>query len=138
MAKTSSAAVDGAIADLEFLLEELHANIERLEDHAVAVEDTISELCEIEATEYPWRLEVVHDGRYTDEEIKKVVGRWSDASGSGFGQRDQSWYFKTEAQAKAVSAKLGRKFRKLDSKTITDIREQEVAWLGWEELYDYR
>ena len=46
-----------------------------------------------------------------DRRLEKAVGRSSDASGFGLGERDLAWYFKTEKAAKKALGKLNR-FRK--------------------------
>jgi len=79
----------------------------------------------------PWQLEIVFEyGQYDEREIERVVGngrvKYSDGSGVAIftGERDMEWYFRTERDAKAASARLGRRFRKM-SKSVRDIRKDE-------------
>jgi len=78
----------------------------------------------------PFRLEVIYsfdaydEDRDIDRELTDIVGRLSDASGSGFGERDNAWYFKTKIQADTASARIGRKLRKVQ-KSVKDIRDED-------------
>ena len=55
-----------------------------------------------------YRVQVTYSGYYAeyDNELNKVVGKISDSSGCGLGERDAGWYFPTMKEAKEAMAKI--------------------------------
>jgi predicted helicase len=41
-----------------------------------------------------------------DEKLRKAVGRYSDFSGFGFGERENGWETKTKAEAQKIAAAI--------------------------------
>ena len=60
-----------------------------------------------------------------DEKLENIMGKYSDASGLGFGQRDAAWYFKHSKQAFEKFKRL-RKLRNLDTIQVTWDVEDDV------------
>lgn len=69
-------------------------------------------------TTHFYRLECVHEGWYTDEDLESCVGKSSDGSGGGFGERDICWYFKHLKQATDALKRLSKK-KKLSTLSLS-------------------
>ena len=55
-----------------------------------------------------------------DAKLEKIVGRPSNGSGAGFGQRDLCWYFDSEDEAEKIYNKL-KKVRWLDECSLNKL-----------------
>lgn len=53
-------------------------------------------------------FDAVGDYLAEGDKITKAAGRLSDASGTGFGQRDMSFYCQTEKEAKTIAKRISK------------------------------
>ena len=65
-----------------------------------------------------------HDFGSLDKKIREAVGKYSDGSGAGFGERDIDWSFDTEKEMTAALARvIGLRLKHCQAST--DIYEDE-------------